>query len=131
MPTATVRARRELIAASCCRARRFRTVGISHLTTSRRHLARPVLAAVETGDGFVLDGFSPWVTGGAHADTIVTGATLDDGRQILAVVPTNLPGVSADEPARLVGLSASHTGAIQFRKVAIAANGCWPGRPRT
>jgi alkylation response protein AidB-like acyl-CoA dehydrogenase len=98
----------------------FATVGISHLTTSRRHLARPVLAASETRDGFLLDGFSPWVTGGAHANTIVTGATLEDGRQILAVVPTNLPGVSADEPARLVGLSASHTGAIQFRQVAVA-----------
>jgi alkylation response protein AidB-like acyl-CoA dehydrogenase len=98
----------------------FSTVGISHLTTSRRHLARPVLAAVETADGFLLDGFSPWVTGGAHANTIVTGATLEDGRQILAVVPTNSPGVSADEPARLVGLSASHTGAIQFRQVAVA-----------
>src|SRR3569832_2160396 len=41
----------------------FATVGISHLTTSRRHLAKPVLAAAETSAGFQLDGFSPWVTG--------------------------------------------------------------------
>lgn len=98
----------------------FATVGISHLTTSRRHLARPVLAATETRDGFLLDGFSPWVTGGAHASTIVTGATLDDGRQILAAVPTDLPGVSADEPTKLVGLSASHTGAVRFSKVRLS-----------
>ncbi|HVU90287.1 MAG TPA: acyl-CoA dehydrogenase family protein [Pirellulales bacterium] len=97
----------------------FATVGISHLTTSRQHLGRPALAARETGGGFELDGFSPWVTGGTNADAIVTGATLDDGRQILAVVPTDLPGVSADPPARLVGLSASHTGAVHFKNVMI------------
>ena len=96
---------------------RFATVGISHLTTSRQHLAKPALAAVEVDGGFRLAGFSPWVTGGAHASTIVTGAALADGRQILAAVPTDLPGVSADEPAWLVGLSASHTGAVQFRDV--------------
>jgi len=98
----------------------FATVGISHLTTSRRHLAKPVLAATETDRGFVLDGYSPWVTGGDHADVIVTGATLADGRQILAAVPARLPGMAADEPARLVGLSASHTGAVQFRGVELA-----------
>jgi alkylation response protein AidB-like acyl-CoA dehydrogenase len=97
----------------------FATVGISHLTTSRRHLAKPALAAAEAGGGYRLDGFSPWVTGGAHAQTIVTGATLDDGRQILAAVPTDLPGVEADTPARLVGVSASATGAVQFRNVLI------------
>ena len=99
---------------------RFATVGISHLTTSRRHLATPALAAKETDQGFVLDGMSPWVTGGLHADWVVTGATLDDGRQILAVVPRTLAGVAADEPARLVGLSASHTGAVRFQNVEIA-----------
>jgi alkylation response protein AidB-like acyl-CoA dehydrogenase len=95
----------------------FATVGISHLTTSRRHLATPMLGARETAEGFVLDGFSPWVTGGIHASTIVTGATLDDGRQILVALPTNLPGVEAATPARLVGLSASHTGEVRCREV--------------
>ena len=75
----------------------FTTVGISHLTTSRRHLAKPVLRAEETADGFLLDGLSPWVTGAAHADAVVIGATLDSGpqigRQILALLPTDLPGV--------------------------------------
>src|SRR5260221_8637267 len=53
---------------------RFSTVGISHLTTSRRHLAKPVLHARETADGFILDGYSPWITGAARADTVVVGA---------------------------------------------------------
>lgn len=99
--------------------RSFATVGISHLTTSRRHLAKPAMSAVPDGDGFVIDGFSPWVTGARHAAHIVTGATLDDGRQILVALPTSLPGVTVPDPARLVGLSASHTGEVFCREVRV------------
>jgi alkylation response protein AidB-like acyl-CoA dehydrogenase len=95
----------------------FTTVGISHLTTSRRHLANPVLRVWQAGDGFVLDGYSPWVTGAAHADTIVIGATLDDGRQVMLALPTSLPGVHAAPHAQLVGLTASHTGRLECRQV--------------
>src|SRR5262245_48452494 len=49
----------------------FATVGISHLTTSRRHLGRPVLTAEATAGGFRLKGMAPWVTGGAAAEAIV------------------------------------------------------------
>lgn len=93
--------------------RRFATLGISHLTTSRRHLVKPVLRAEPSGDGFVLDGFSPWVTGSGHADLVVTGATLADRRQILVALPTNLPGVSAPPAEKLIGLSASQTGQVR------------------
>ena len=102
--------------------KRFTTVGISHLTTSRRHLARPVLRAEQAGDQIILDGQSPWVTGGVHADVIVTGATFDDGRQVLVAAPTDVPGVSAREPVPLVALSASDTGAVEFARVAIEPN---------
>jgi len=97
----------------------FATVGVSHLTTSRRHLAQPVLRAHRAPGGFVFEGFSPWVTGAAQAEYVVTGATLvvDDcttDEQLLVVVPTDLPGVSAPKPAELVGLTASHTGEMRF-----------------
>ena len=95
----------------------FATVGIAHLTTSRRHLARPVLAARETEAGFVLNGTIPWVTGAMRADYVVTGATCDDGRQILAVLPTSLPGFSAGQPARLVALTSTMTGGAECRDV--------------
>ncbi len=97
----------------------FATVGISHLSTSRRHLARPVLEAREDGEGYTLTGYSPWVTGAAHAQTIVTGAVLDDGQQILVALPTDAPGVEVPVPSRLVGLSASHTGEVRFDNVRI------------
>jgi alkylation response protein AidB-like acyl-CoA dehydrogenase len=104
----------------------FATVGISHLTTSRRHVSRPVLEARRVSGGFELSGFSPWVTGADHADVVVVGATLIDQRnqptaeQLLAAVPTALPGVSAATPAKLVGLSASHTGPLQFDNAFVA-----------
>lgn len=96
---------------------RFATVAISHLTTSRRHLAQPALRAQETPDGFRLDGYSPWVTGAVYADLIVTGATLPDGRQILLAIPKRTPGVVAGEPLELLALSASQTGPVRFEGV--------------
>jgi alkylation response protein AidB-like acyl-CoA dehydrogenase len=103
----------------------FATVGISHLTTSRRHVASPVLQARQVDDGFLLNGFSPWVTGADHADYVVLGATLIEGdrpteKQLLAAVPTNLPGVSAPPPAKLVALSASHTGRLDLENVFVS-----------
>lgn len=98
------------------------TVGISHLTTSRRHLARPVLTAERESGGYVLKGFSPWVTGAAQSDYVVVGATLlvEDEvtpEQLLIALPTDLPGVRPEEPARLVGVSASHTGELRLNNV--------------
>ncbi len=102
----------------------FATVGISHLTTSRRHLAKPVLRARSIDGGYVLDGFSPWVTGAPYAEHIVTGAVLMDGEtateeQLLVVLPTDLPGVSVPPPEQLVGVSASHTGRVELKNVEI------------
>lgn len=97
----------------------FATVGISHLTTSRRHLDKPVLRAEETDGAFLLNGYSPWVTGADHAQCFVVGATLCDERQILVVVPTDSPGISIPQPESLVGLSGSHTGRVEFDRVSV------------
>lgn len=105
--------------------RLFATVGISHLTTSRRHLGRPALAAEETPHGFRLDGLSPWVTGAVAADVIVLAAALvEDGtptdRELVLAVPTALPGIAVDEPFPLVGLTASATGAVRLDRVEVS-----------
>lgn len=97
--------------------RRFATLGISHLTTSRRHLSASVLQAEPAEGGYVLSGFSPWVTGAKRADAVMLGASLDDGRQILVLLPTDLPGVSIPPPARLLALSASQTGELRCERV--------------
>jgi alkylation response protein AidB-like acyl-CoA dehydrogenase len=97
--------------------RTFATVGISHLTTSRQHLAQPVLRAEETSGGFLLDGYSPWVTGAEFAQHVVVGATLAGDRQILIAVPTSLPGMKTPRSPELVALSASHTGRVECERV--------------
>jgi alkylation response protein AidB-like acyl-CoA dehydrogenase len=99
--------------------RKFATVGISHLTTSRRHLSRPVLRASDENDVFVLNGVCPWLTGAAHADTIVIGATLPDDREILMAMPGDSTGLTIGEPVRMVGLTASHTSEMRLRDVQV------------
>ncbi len=106
------------------RGESFATVGISHLTTSRQHLGKPVLAATTIPGGFRLNGMSPWVTGGAAADTIVLAASMvdhaDDDRQLLAAVPTNLPGISVADPLPLIGVEASSTGPVHLKDVEVS-----------
>jgi len=97
----------------------FATVGISHLTTSRQYLARPVLRAEECADGYVLDGYSPWVTGAEFAQHVVLGATLADSRQILVALPAKLAGVRIEQAPKLVGLSASRTGPVHLNQVLV------------
>jgi len=89
----------------------FATIGISQLTTSRQHV-RPVLQARETASGFELTGYSPWVTGAEHAQSIVLGATFEDRRQALIALPTDLPGVRIPHAPELVSLTASRTGPV-------------------
>ncbi len=104
-----------------CTSNTFATVGISHLTTSRQHWKQPAMR-VACGDGVsVFDGAAPWVTGAKSADIIVTGGTCDDGRQILAAVPTNLEGIVMHDPPRLMALNASQTGAVEMNHVAVDA----------
>lgn len=97
------------------------TLGISHLTTSGQHKKKPALTATPTDGGFVLEGFSPWVTGGIGSDYIVIGASLDDGRELMAVVPTDLPGVECAPPADIVALASSQTGAVKFKQAFLAS----------
>lgn len=97
----------------------FATVGISHLTTSRQHV-QPILQARETSEGFILDGFSAWVTGAEQAQVIVIGATLSDGRQILVALPTELPGVRIPPAPELVSLTASRTGPVNCTGVEVS-----------
>ncbi|MFK7768970.1 MAG: acyl-CoA dehydrogenase family protein [Mariniblastus sp.] len=89
------------------------TVGISHLTTSRRHVKGSVLRAEQIVDGFSINGFSPWVTGACGAVNVVMGAQMEDGRQVLFIAPTDGKGIVVEPGFELVGLSGSKTGAVK------------------
>ncbi|MDG2014285.1 MAG: acyl-CoA/acyl-ACP dehydrogenase, partial [Pirellulaceae bacterium] len=108
---------RQQLLEACLRGESHVTVGISHLTTSRRHLERPVLRASAEAQGYRLDGLSPWVTAATFADYMLIGATMDNGEQVLLLVSTRLPGVTVEPPQALVALSASCTTSVQFENV--------------
>jgi len=95
----------------------FVTVGISHLTTSRQHWKQPTVAAERLDGGFILQGEIPWVTGGDRADLIVTGATLENGEQVLLTVETDCAGVELRKPVSMLALNASRTGSIGLNQV--------------
>ncbi len=100
------------------RAERFTSVGIAQLTTSYAG-RKPAMQARRAGRGFVLDGVMPWVTAAEHCDEIVTGAVLPDGRQILACVSCEDPGVAVEPPMKLLAVGASATSRVRCRAVRI------------
>jgi hypothetical protein len=51
----------------------YATLGISQLSTSLQHRP-PSLTAEKVNKGWLLEGFSPWVTGAHHADFFILGA---------------------------------------------------------
>ncbi|MDB5346963.1 MAG: sulfur acquisition oxidoreductase, SfnB family [Schlesneria sp.] len=102
--------------------RLFATVGISHLSTSRQHWSKPSVVAIRTPHGFELSGEAPWVTGATHANLLVTGGTLENGDQIIAVVPRDRAGVQIAPPLELLALNASCTGTVILDHVAISAD---------
>ena len=105
-----------------CDGRLFATVGISHLTTSRQHLASPPVVATVNKNriGYRLTGSVPWATGVLAADILVTGGTFEDGRQILAAIPTSREGVQVQSPIELMGLSSSQTSIVELQDVFVS-----------
>ena len=96
----------------------FATVGMSQLTTSRQYGAA-ALKATEAGDGFRLGGEVPWITGADRAQLFVIGATLSDGRQILAALPSGRAGLSVQPPMPLSSLMGSRTTSIRMDGVRV------------
>lgn len=106
---------RELLPAMAS-GRRFATVGLAQLTTSRQHV-RPVLMARLEDGGVRLDGVMPWVTGAPQADYFITGVVLEDGGQMLLVVPREAAGMSVGPPMELMALQGSLTAEVRCQHV--------------
>ncbi|WP_250847045.1 acyl-CoA dehydrogenase family protein [Aquisphaera insulae] len=97
----------------------FATVGISQLTTSRR-LGAQALTAIETSPGqYLLKGAMPWVTGAERADLFVTGALMEDGRQLLIALPADRAGVTVRPSFELASLQASCTAEVTLGEVQV------------
>jgi butyryl-CoA dehydrogenase len=87
-------------------------VGISQLTTSRRH-GTQAMRVTKVEGGFILDGVMPWVTAAERADIFITGGVLEDGQQILAALPRDRPGVVVHPAFPLAALGASRTAEVR------------------
>lgn len=95
------------------------TVGISQLTTSRRHITAPILSAVQNRDGWRLTGMCPWVTGADSNALLVIGATVEHGsdapqRTQFFVIDRLAAGVTVDPPLDLLALGGTRTAAVRF-----------------
>jgi butyryl-CoA dehydrogenase len=98
------------------RGERFITVGLAQLTTSRQHV-RPALVARVENERIVLDGVMPWVTGATRADHFLTGAVLEDRRQVVVVVPRETTGLSVGPVQPLMALQGSQTAQVRCEGV--------------
>ena len=100
----------------------FPTVGISQLTTSRRHGDQAVRAEEVEPGRFRVDGLIPWVTAAARADVLVAGAATLDGRQLLFALPTDRRGVEVKPSFALAALQASCTAEVACEGVEVEAD---------
>ncbi|MEM9700880.1 MAG: acyl-CoA dehydrogenase family protein [Planctomycetota bacterium] len=100
-------------------AEQFSTVGISHFSTSRQHLKKPAVTLEERDDGFAFSGMLPWCTGAGLADLVLAGGELPDGRQALAFLELDAPGVTVIPPPQLLALTPSATTSIKLDNVLV------------
>ena len=95
------------------------TVGISQLTTSIRRGERAMTATLLQDGGYRMNGCMPWVTGAEQASAFVTGGTLEDGRQVLVLLPADRAGLSVKLPEPLAALNASRTTEVLCEEVLV------------
>ena len=62
----------------------------------------------------------PWVTAAERADFLVTGALLDDGRQMLIALPVDRPGLTVRPAFELAALQASCTTEVILEHVRVS-----------
>lgn len=86
-------------------------IGFSHL----RRRGKPMMAAVEVAEGYLLTGTVPWITGWGFFDSFIIGAALPDGRELYGMLPfqDSLPAsggsLNFSKPMELIAMSATNT----------------------
>jgi alkylation response protein AidB-like acyl-CoA dehydrogenase len=81
--------------------------------------------AVRDGDEYVIDGAKAWTTHGGQADFYkVMARTSDDGGRGIScfLVPSDAPGLTADNPEQKMGLMSSTTATMLFDGVRVPSS---------
>lgn len=81
----------------------------------------PAVRAEPDGDGWVLHGAAPWVTGWGLVDVIVVVAGAPDGRKVFAALPPETAGLTAT-PLDLVVLGSTGTVGLTLDEVRVGAD---------
>jgi alkylation response protein AidB-like acyl-CoA dehydrogenase len=90
----------------------------------------PQLRAEPAGDGWVLDGTAPWVTGWGRIDVLQAAARDDEGNTVFALLEARAgPSLEPGEPLDLVAVRASATVRVRFREHVVPAGRVTAIRP--
>lgn len=93
-------------------------------------LPDPPLRARPAGDGWVLDGTAPWVTGWGMVDVLLAAARSDDGATVTTLLVDAVEGGGLSvERQRLVAVDASATVEATFDGVAVPPDRVLGSRP--
>lgn len=84
-------------------------------------LPRPTLTARATADGWLLEGFSPFVSGWGRIDVVHAAARTEDGDVVWLIVDAVEGASLRVEPLRLVALNATATVRASFDGLAVPA----------
>ena len=82
--------------------------------------------ATRVDDGWVLNGTKMWITNGSIADVAIVWATTDDGIRGF-VVPTDVPGFTANKIDKKMSLRASVTSELVLTDVRLPHDAVLPG----
>ena len=103
---------------------RWISVGISHLTTSRQHLARPAVLANRIPGGWSICGTVPWVTAASLSDALVIAAcdAQEFSKQYLFYLPMRTEHVECGPSLDLLALSDSCTAEVRLVDAPLTPN---------
>jgi hypothetical protein len=101
---------------------RWVSVGISHLTTSRQHLDKPVVLATQTPSGWSISGTVPWVTAACNSQALVIAAcdSEDFAQQYLFYLPMDQASVQTGNQMELLALSDSNTCEVHLKDAQVS-----------
>ena len=87
-------------------------IGFSQL----RRGGPPIMRAIESDGGYLLNGHVPWVTGAGFYPEFLLGATLPDGRALFVIAPlaSDSSRFKVSAPMRLAAMEAANTVSVDF-----------------